>query len=57
MNQHQFEESRRRWLRDRAKRTAIDALKMAAVVGSFLVALVGIVLYLYGVYPQLIWWV
>jgi hypothetical protein len=42
MNQHEYEESHRRWLKARPKSTVIDALKMAAVVGSFLLGLVGI---------------
>jgi hypothetical protein len=49
---HQFKESRRRWLKARAKKTAINAFKMAAVVGSFLIGLVGTVLYLYASYPH-----
>ena len=46
MNQH--EESCRGWCKVREKKTAIDALKMAAVVGSSLIGLVGAVLYLYN---------
>jgi len=51
MNQNQYKESRRRWSKALTKRTAIDALKMAAVVSSFLIGLVGTVLFLYESYP------
>jgi hypothetical protein len=44
MNQHQYEESRRDWVKARPKRTVIDALKMAAVVGSLLIGLVGTII-------------
>lgn len=44
MNQRQYEESRRHWSKARPKRTMIDGLKMAAVVGSFLMGLVGTII-------------
>jgi len=52
MKQHQYEESRRRWKKARAKRIAIDALKMAAVLGSLAVGLLGTFLYLFASYPH-----
>ena len=49
MNQPQYEENCRHWAKERPKRTMIDALKMAAVVGSFLMGLVGIIIVLLNV--------
>jgi hypothetical protein len=46
MNQHEYEENRRRWLKARLERTVIDALKMAAVVGALLIGLVGAIVFL-----------
>ena len=52
MNQHEYEESHRRWLKARAKSTVIDVLKIAAVVGSFLLGLAGTVICLNASYPR-----
>ena len=47
MNQH------RRWLKARAKSTVRDALKIAAVVGAFLLGLAGTVMFLVNMsYPH-----
>jgi len=52
MNRHKYEVSCRRWEKARAKKSVIDALKMAAAFGSLVVGLLGTFLYLIASYPH-----